>query len=57
MAAAANGAAPETVDPVVTVGGRVALGAPAGAGGRPADQVLAELTAAARRPGAADAAP
>lgn len=57
LAAAVEGPAPDAVDPVVTVDGRVALAVdPAGARGRPAEQVLAELGAAARRPGAADPA-
>jgi hypothetical protein len=51
--AAADGPLPDGVDPVVTTDGRVA---PSGARGRPAQQVLAELAAAARRPGAADPA-
>src|SRR5829696_8151358 len=47
LAAAADGTAPEAVDPVVTGDGRVApLAGPAGARGRPADRVLAELAAA-----------
>jgi hypothetical protein len=57
LAAAADGTAPDAVDPGVTPDGRVTPAAlPAGGRARPADQVLAELAAAARRPGTADPA-
>lgn len=57
LVAAADGTAPDVVDPGVTAEGRVTTAAlPAGGRGRPAQQVLVELAATARRPGAADPA-